>query len=233
MYRCIIIIIIIIIHFCRVHISTLLQGAQGTSMGVVYSLPFDIKTSVSHNVPIVASHCYNPRQWNHRLNKSNRPVQMNSDSFNTCVAVLELHIVGPVRFRFQQNTNLFVLNKPAARTPHPPPQKKSLRFLVSACIASDLRISIFSFLFFIAAKIAVSIGILPCCVLNDFYTWTFAKFVRPLLATILCVWEIWSGSNNHVYMYHVLHWLAKKDYPSPHKKRITAPILNDLWLNTG
>ena len=24
----------------------------------------------------------------------------------------------------------------------------------------------------------------------------FPKFVRPLLATILCVWEIWSGSNN-------------------------------------
>ena len=26
--------------------------------------------------------------------------------------------------------------------------------------------------------------------------WTFARFVRPLLATTLYVWEIWSGSNN-------------------------------------
>ena len=39
--------------------------------------------------------------------------------------------------------------------------------------------------------------------------WTFAWFVRPLLATILCVWEIWPGSNNHVYMYHVFHWLPE------------------------
>ena len=38
----------------------------------------------------------------------------------------------------------------------------------------------------------------------------FARFVRPRLATILCVWQIWSGSNNRIYMYHVFHWLAKK-----------------------
>ena len=45
----------------------------------------------------------------------------------------------------------------------------------------------------IAAKIAGSIGILPCCILNDFFhtgAWTFARFVRPLLATILCI--IWN-----------------------------------------
>ena len=40
--------------------------------------------------------------------------------------------------------------------------------------------------------------------------------MRPLLATILCVWEIWSGSNTHVYMYHVFH---------REKKRATAQIL--------
>ena len=45
----------------------------------------------------------------------------------------------------------------------------------------------------------------------------FAQFVRPLLATILCVWEILSGSNNRVYMYHIFHWLAK--YPPPQKKK--------------
>ena len=32
--------------------------------------------------------------------------------------------------------------------------------------------------------------------------------MRPLSATILCVWEIWSGSNNRMYMYHVFHWLT-------------------------
>ena len=55
---------------------------------------------------------------------------------------------------------------------------KGLRFLVSVCVASaDLCIGIFSLLFFfalkrcpIAAKIAGSIGILPCYVLNDFFT---------------------------------------------------------------
>ena len=45
----------------------------------------------------------------------------------------------------------------------------------------------------------------------------FAWFVRPLLATILCVWEIWSGSN----MQHVFYWLAKNKFPkkdtSPHR----------------
>ena len=41
--------------------------------------------------------------------------------------------------------------------------------------------------------------------------WTFARYVRLLLAAILCVWEIWSGSNNPVYMYHVFHCLAKKN----------------------
>ena len=53
-----------------------------------------------------------------------------------------------------------------------PPKK--LQFLVSACFASDQRISIFrSLLFFCSetmSKIAGSIGILPRCVLNDFFT---------------------------------------------------------------
>ena len=45
--------------------------------------------------------------------------------------------------------------------------------------------------------------------------WTFARFVRPLLATILCVWEIWFGSNNRVYIFYRL---AKK-IPPPKKKK--------------
>ena len=62
----------------------------------------------------------------------------------------------------------------------------------------------------------------------------FARFVRALLASILFVSEIWSGSNNCIYMYHVFHWLEKKkDYQKnktekKNKKKktcITAPIL--------
>ena len=45
--------------------------------------------------------------------------------------------------------------------------------------------------------------------------WTFAQFVRLLLATILCVWEILPCSSNRVYKYHIFHWLAKKS-TSPH-----------------
>ena len=43
----------------------------------------------------------------------------------------------------------------------------------------------------------------------------FARFVRPLLPTILCRWEIWSGLNKCENMYQVL---AKKDYPHLKKK---------------
>ena len=47
---------------------------------------------------------------------------------------------------------------------------------------------------------------------------TSARFVRPLLATIFCVCEIWLGFNNRIYMYHVFNWLAKK------QKRIAKKI---------
>ena len=56
---------------------------------------------------------------------------------------------------------------------HYAPPKKSLWFLVSAHVFSDLHVSIFSFLVCLlwdAAEIAESIGILPCCVLNTFFT---------------------------------------------------------------
>ena len=107
---------------------------------------------------------------------------------------------------------------------------KSLRFLVSGLRARRLRrpasaCLVFSFFYLfiyfiiylfifrcetIATNMAGSIGILPHCVLNHIGAWTFARFARPLLATILCVWEIWSGSSNRVYMFNVFHWLAKK-----------------------
>ena len=45
--------------------------------------------------------------------------------------------------------------------------------------------------------------------------------VCPICDTcmVLCVWEILSGSNNRVYMYHVFHWLTKKgeQSESPHR----------------
>ena len=86
----------------------------------------------------------------------------------------------------------------------------------------------------IAAKIAGSIGILPCCALNDIFhiglgVWMLAQFVRPLLATVPCVWEIWSGSNNRVYMYHAFHLAKKKEKKACHHTDFEA----DLWPETG
>ena len=59
----------------------------------------------------------------------------------------------------------------------------------------------------IAAKIAGSIGILAVlCIQQIFHIGVrrFVRFVRPLLVTTLCVWEIWSDSNNCLSMYHVV-----------------------------
>ena len=76
--------------------------------------------------------------------------------------------------------------------------------LGSPHIASDLHVCIFSFLFVvamkwcpIAAKIAESTGFLPHCFKWPFHIGvrTFAWLVWPPLTTILCVWEICSGSN--------------------------------------
>ena len=88
----------------------------------------------------------------------------------------------------------------------------------------------------IAAQIAGSIRILPCCVLNEFAhigVWAFDQYVRPFLATILCVWEIWSGSNNCIYVSRISLRGKKKDYQT--KKGggggcITAPILKPTYV---
>ena len=93
------------------------------------------------------------------------------------------------------------------------PQKMSGLWSPSV-LTSDPCVGIFSFLFppmkrcAIVAKIAGSIGILPCCVLNDFFTYSVVYeclhdfWGLSILATILCVWEIWFGSiwsDTHVY----------------------------------
>ena len=64
-----------------------------------------------------------------------------------------------------------------------------IRFLVSARVALDPHVSILNFLFIWyetmsnCSQIGGLIGILLCCALNDF-SHIFARFVRPLLATI-------------------------------------------------
>ena len=50
--------------------------------------------------------------------------------------------------------------------------------------------------------------------------WTFARFVRPLLATILCIWELWS-LRIYAYIYVSRISLLTK------KKHVTAPILTN------
>ena len=78
----------------------------------------------------------------------------------------------------------------------------------------------------ITAKIAGLIGILPR--LFDIVVWLFAWVAWPLWATILCVWKIWSGSNNSVY--NVFHWLAKKK--GLPKKNIASPYWICSWPMT-
>ena len=91
----------------------------------------------------------------------------------------------------------------------------------------------------ITAQIAGLIGILSCCVLNDFYTgvWTLPDLCGLALATIICVWEIWSGSNTCIYIYHVFHWLApKKRLPKKkvgRKGRQCTDLEADLSPETG
>ena len=66
-------------------------------------------------------------------------------------------------------------------------QKKGLWFLVSAHVAADPRvefINLYIYLFiylFILWKIAGSIGILPCCVLSDFFTIIYISLSMFLL----------------------------------------------------
>ena len=56
--------------------------------------------------------------------------------------------------------------------------------------------------------------------------WTFARSVRPLLATILCTCEIWSDSTNRVCITYFTGWpnkITKKE------KSVTASILKPTY----
>ena len=57
--------------------------------------------------------------------------------------------------------------------------------------------------------------------------WPFARFVRPLSATMLCIWEIWSLC---IYMYHVFPCWQKKRITKT-KKKILKPT-DDQKLET-
>ena len=119
--------------------------------------------------------------------------------------------------------------------------KKNLPFLVSERATSDLRIGIFGFLFFIfamkwcplAAKIAGS-SVLCFKRLVHIGVWTFSWFVRPLLATILCIWEIWFGSNNRLSRISLVGKQTKRLQKKKEKKvHHHTDFEADLWPQTG
>ena len=110
-------------------------------------------------------------------------------------------------------------------------QTKSLRFLVSALVASDPWVDIF---FYPISNCSQNCLIdWNSALLFHIGIWTFALFVRPLLATILCIWEILS------VCIHVSHisLIAKKEKEKkrlpkkkePKKKRVAAPILKPIY----
>ena len=84
----------------------------------------------------------------------------------------------------------------------------------------------------IAAKIAGLIGILPCCDLNDFHieVWTFSRFVRPILATILCI----CGNLVPAYVTCVTYFpVGKKKEISKNKVCYRTDFEANRWPETG
>ena len=116
--------------------------------------------------------------------------------------------------------------------------KKSLPFLVYTRIASDPHINIFNFLFVfamkwcpIAAKIAGLIGILPCCVLNNFFpigVWTFCLICEASLSHH----TLYMGKiGPHIHVSRISLLAKKKDYPQ--KKHYHIDFEANWWLETG
>ena len=128
-------------------------------------------------------------------------------------------------------------------------QKIRIQFLVSLCHSSDPRVCIFSFLvwFFFLGGGGVwrrGGGVKQCPVAEKdcWINWnsamlcykllfhivvrTFAQFVRPLLATILCIWKIWSGSNNLI---NITYFTGCQKIKNKIKKCVTAPILEPTY----
>ena len=67
----------------------------------------------------------------------------------------------------------------------------------------------------------------PTCRFGPACAASIADFVQPLSATILCVHvcEIWSGSNNHVY----IHWLVTPPPKKKKKKLQKTPIIKPTY----
>ena len=59
--------------------------------------------------------------------------------------------------------------------------------------------------------------------------WTFARFVRPLLATILYIWEIWSPRIQCITYFPV----GKKQQQQQQKTRHRIDFEADRWPETG
>ena len=73
-----------------------------------------------------------------------------------------------------------------------------------------------------------------CCVLNDFCTWRYERLpdLWHLLASMLCVWAIWSGSNNHVYMLTCTKNISLHRFSSwPMTSIYIGNVINNLLLS--
>ena len=81
-----------------------------------------------------------------------------------------------------------------------------------------------------AAKIAESIGILPCCALNDFDkgVWTFVWFVRPLIAPYF----VYGKFGPRVYNVSCISLLAKKKDGRKKKAHHRTNFEADWWPET-
>ena len=112
-------------------------------------------------------------------------------------------------------------------SPHASPQTSTSALLIFLFFAMKLCP--------IAAKISGSIRILPCCVLKRLFhigvgLWRFARFVRPLLATILCNWKFGPPRVSRISL------SAKKTKKITKKKHLTLsrhPFWSQLMTRNG
>ena len=144
-----------------------------------------------------------------------------AETFTVCLLNVYLDSVRVLAYSL--NFPLGPKNNVSFWSPHASPQTYASAFLVFFLLWNDVQLQH---------------QLEFCCAVF----WTFAQYVRPLLGTILCVREIWSGSNNHVDMYHAFHWLAKQNIntpsplPPPKKKMKSRHCTNfeaNLWPENG
>ena len=120
--------------------------------------------------------------------------------------------------------------------------KTSLCFLVSMHVPSDPRVSIFSCLFICYETMSdynqncwTDWNSVALCFKRHFHigVWTFVRFVRPLWATILCVWEIGLVPIT-AYTSRISLVVKKKTITEQTKKTCHHTDFEaDLWPETG